>query len=196
MTSKQPLDTARLHVCALGSVADVAKSLVRFDMVTLLSPEQTGHDHRVSGCVRRLELFFHDVTSIEPGFVAPDRAMMQELLAFAGGARDRPLLIHCWAGISRSSAAAYAIACDRNHGLENEIAGELRRRAPSVSPNRLMVKLADDMLGRNGRMIHAIDRIGRGANAFVGDPYQLPLSWPIEGSQRPPTGNRSQTPAR
>jgi predicted protein tyrosine phosphatase len=89
-------------------------------------------------------------------------------------------VIHCWAGISRSSAAAYVLACDRNPGFELEIAGELRHRAPSVTPNSLMVRLADDLLGRNGRMVQAIERIGRGADAFEGQPYRLPLSWPIE----------------
>jgi predicted protein tyrosine phosphatase len=89
------------------------------------------------------------------------------------------MLIHCWAGISRSSAAAYVIACDRNPGFERDIADELRRRAPSVTPNRLMVALADNLLDRDGRMTEAISRIGRGADAFEGEPYRLPLSWPI-----------------
>ena len=104
---------------------------------------------------------------------------MQAILDFGREAADRAMLIHCWAGISRSSAAAYAIACDRNPGFERDIAEELRRRAPSVTPNRLMVSLADDLLGRGGRMAEAIDHIGRGADAFEGEPYQLPLSWPI-----------------
>jgi len=104
---------------------------------------------------------------------------MQEILDFARDGRDHEMLIHCWAGISRSSAAAYVIACDRNPGFERDIADELRRRAPSVTPNRLMVVLADDLLDRNGRMTEAINRIGRGADAFEGEPYQLPLSWPI-----------------
>jgi len=43
-----------------------------------------------------------------------------------------------------------------------------------------MVSLADDLLGGSGRMTEAIHRIGRGAVAFEGEPYQLPLSWPIE----------------
>ena len=92
----------------------------------------------------------------------PDRAGPRH---DAGGARFRPqrpkhqraLLIHCWAGISRSSAAAYAIACDRNPGFERDIAIELRRRSPSATPNRLMVRLADDLLQRDGRMVEAID---------------------------------------
>jgi hypothetical protein len=42
-----------------------------------------------------------------------------------------------------------------------------------------MVKLADDILNRHGRMSTAIARIGRGAEAAEGEPYQLPLRWPI-----------------
>jgi predicted protein tyrosine phosphatase len=90
------------------------------------------------------------------------------------------MLIHCWAGISRSSAAAFAIACDHNPGHERAVADELRRRAAFVTPNRIMAELADNLLGRGGRMVDAIDRIGRGAEAFEGSPYQLPLLWPIE----------------
>ena len=87
----------------------------------------------------------------------------------------RPLLIHCWAGISRSCAAAYILACDRNPGHEQEIAVDLRRRAPFATPNRLMVQLADDMLVRGGRMVDAIDAIGRGAEATWGEPFRLPV---------------------
>lgn len=196
MNSELSRDTRYLHVCSLGSVADVARRLVRFDLVTLLSPDHASGDQRVVGRERHLKLSFHDITEIRPGFVAPDSAMMQDVIAFARDARDRPMLIHCWAGISRSSAAAYAIACDRNPGFERMIADELRRRAPSVTPNRLMVEIADELLGRNGRMIEAIARIGRGADAFFGDPYRLPSSWPIECSQRSPAETRSRTSAR
>jgi predicted protein tyrosine phosphatase len=55
----------------------------------------------------------------------------------------------------------------------------LRRRAPFVTPNRLMVRLADEMLARDGRMVEAIEKIGRGAEAREGEPYQLPLRWPV-----------------
>lgn len=104
---------------------------------------------------------------------------MQAIVDFGRDAADKRMLIHCWAGISRSSAAAYVIACDRNPGFEHDIADELRRRAPSVTPNRLMIQLADDLFGRHGRMVAAIARIGRGAEAFEGETYRLPLHWPI-----------------
>jgi predicted protein tyrosine phosphatase len=169
-----------LYVCPLRRLSGVAADLDRFDLLTLLSPSHEGEEHRALGCDRHLELSFHDITETRPGFVAPDKAIMQAILDFARAARGRKLLIHCWAGISRSSASAYAIACDRNPGFEREIANELRRRAPSVTPNHLMVSLADDLLGRNGRMTEAILGIGRGAEALEGEPYRLPLSWPIE----------------
>ena len=180
MTAKLPDATPYLYVCSLSGLSAVAAGLDRFDLLTLLSPSHEGCDHRALACDRHLELSFHDITETRPGLVAPDRAIMQAILDFAREAPDHKMLIHCWAGISRSSAAAYVIACDRNPGFEREIAEELRRRAPSVTPNRLMVSLADDLLGRSGRMTEAIHRIGRGADAFEGEPYQLPLSWPIE----------------
>jgi predicted protein tyrosine phosphatase len=180
VTAQFPDDRPHLYVCPLSGLSGVAAGLDRFDLLTLLSPGHEAADHRALNCDWHLELSFHDITEIRPGLVAPDRAIMQAILDFARAARERKLLIHCWAGISRSSAAAYVVACDSNPGFEQAIAEELRRRAPSVTPNRLMVSLADDLLGRSGRMTEAIHSIGRGAEAFEGEPYQLPLSWPIE----------------
>ena len=179
MTPERQREEPGLHVCPLSGLSGMAASLGQFDLLTLLSPDHAGDDHRVLACERHLELSFHDITELRPGLVAPDRAIVQQIVDFARDARDRAILIHCWAGISRSSAAAYLIACDHNPGFERDIADELRRRAPSVTPNRLMVALADDLLGRDGRMTEAINRIGRGADAFEGEPYRLPMSWPI-----------------
>lgn len=179
VTTKAPNGIPYLYVCSLTGLSGLAAGLDRFDLLTLLSPSHDGEAHRALTCDRHLELSFHDIAETRPGLVAPDRTIVQAILDFGRGVHGGKLLIHCWAGISRSSAAAYAIACDRNPGFEYEIAEELRRRAPSVTPNRLMVSLADDLLKRSGRMTEAIHRIGRGTDAFEGEPYQLPLSWPI-----------------
>lgn len=169
-----------IHVSSLSGLPDVAASLNSFDLLTLLSPTATARDW--SGLVRErhVQLAFHDIVEPSPDLVAPDAGTIRTILEFARGSIDgRPMLIHCWAGISRSSAAAYVIACDRNPGYEQAIADELRKRSAYVTPNRLMVRLADELLGRDGRMVEAITRIGRGADAFEGAPYQLPLAWPI-----------------
>lgn len=38
-----------------------------------------------------------------------------------------------------------------------------------------MVQLADDLLSREGRMVDAIDAIGRGAEAAHGEPFEFPI---------------------
>ncbi|MDB5655182.1 MAG: protein tyrosine phosphatase [Tardiphaga sp.] len=167
-----------IYVSSLSGLADVAASLESFDLLTLLSPSAELPDLEVAPA-RHLRLAFHDITILTPDLIAPDAMMLRAILDFGRASDRRALLIHCWAGISRSSAAAYAIACDRNPGFENDIADELRRRSPLVTPNKLMVQLADDLLGRRGMMVEAIARIGRGADAFEGAPYQLPLKWPL-----------------
>ena len=168
-----------IHVSSLSALGSVTSRLHRYDLLTLLSPGHPETDWSALACDRHLRLAFHDIAEPMPGLTAPDRDLMQAVLDFGRDVGEqRALLIHCWAGISRSSAAAFAIACDRNPGFERDIATELRRRAPSATPNRLMVRLADDLLQRDGRMIEAIDGIGRGAEAREGEPYQLPLKWP------------------
>ena len=51
----------------------------------------------------------------------------------------------------------------------------MRWLSPSATPNIRLVTLADAMLGRQGRMIEAIEAIGRGADAFEGVPFALPI---------------------
>jgi predicted protein tyrosine phosphatase len=168
-----------IHVSSLSALDSVTARLQSYDLLTLLSPDYPQIDWTAFACERHLRLAFHDIVEPMPGLTAPDRDMMQAVLDFGRNAGpQRALLIHCWAGISRSSAAAFAVACDRNPGFERDIAIELRRRSPSATPNRLMVRLADDLLERNGRMVEAIDGIGRGAEAREGEPYALPLKWP------------------
>lgn len=145
----------------------------------MLSPVTAGDSSLLAlAPQRRLQLVFHDVVEATPEFIAPSDATVQAIIDFGRSRTGKaPMLVHCWAGISRSSAAAYLLACDSNPGREHAIADELRRRAPFVTPNRLMIALADDMLGRRGRMVDAIARIGRGVEASEGTPYQLPMQF-------------------
>jgi predicted protein tyrosine phosphatase len=169
-----------IHVTSLSALGTVIARLQNYDLLTLLSPGHPETDWSAFSCVRHVRLAFHDIVEPMPGLTLPDRDTMQAVLDFGRQSEpQRALLIHCWAGISRSSAAAFVIACDRNPSFERDIASELRRRAPFVTPNRLMIRLADELLGRDGRMLEAIEKIGRGAEAREGEPYQLPLHWPI-----------------
>ena len=150
------IDSPMIHVSSLNALSIVTARLPSYDLLTLLSPDYPLADFSAFACGRHLRLAFHDIVEPMPGLVAPDRELMRAVLEF--GRRTGPqraLLIHCWAGISRSSAAAFAMACERNPGFERDIAIELRRRSPSSTPNRLMVRLADDLLDRKSTRLNS-----------------------------------------
>lgn len=125
---------------------------------------------------RHLRLTMSDVvdSSVDE---APSEKHVLDLLTFARQwTADAPMLVHCWAGVSRSMAATFAILCDRlGPDREFQIARAMRLRAPHADPNRLFVRFADKVLGRSGRMIDAIDAIGRGALTAEGHLVEIPL---------------------
>ena len=91
--------------------------------------------------------------------------------------RPPPMIVHCWAGISRSTASAFAIACMLNEpGRERDIAIQLRRLAPHAQPNTRIVAFADHLLSRDGRMVDAVDAMGPGRVVFEGVPFALPVT--------------------
>jgi len=144
-------------------------------VVTLLAPDTPHESPRGVDQERHLKLFFHDIVQHLDGHTPPTAADAEKMLAFfQSWQREAPMLIHCWAGISRSTAAAFTALCMlRPTADEEELALELRRASPSATPNRLIVSLADDILGRQGRMVKAVEKIGRGADAFEGTPFIL-----------------------
>lgn len=162
-------------VCPLNKAEPLAAAHDVSHVISLLGP---GTPHRSFAGVtaeRHLRLTFHDIAQPTDGFSPPGVADAERLVSFLRGwRRDRPMLIHCWAGISRSTAAAYTALCLlRPASDEEDLARELREASPSATPNRLIVALADQLLGREGRMVRAIAAIGRGADAFEGTPFTL-----------------------
>ncbi len=121
-----------------------------------------------------LKLTMHDIAMPVEGMKPPGASQVEDLITFIQGwDRQNPMLIHCWAGISRSTASAYITQCifspDRT---EEDLATELRQISPSATPNPLIIAHADGLLGREGRMVAAINNIGRGANAFEGNVFE------------------------
>jgi predicted protein tyrosine phosphatase len=164
-------------VCPLDAVQDQIGLHGAARVVSLLGPD-TPHkdfDGIVAGC--HLKLTFHDIVEPMPGFVPPREYDAKLLVDFLKGwNQEKPILIHCWAGISRSTASAFAALCmSKPRADEAELAWQLRQASPTATPNRLLVSFADKLLGREGRMVRAIDAIGRGESAFAGVPFKLAL---------------------
>jgi len=161
-------------VSSLSRAPDLVSQHGASHVVSLLGPETPHRDFGLTEH-RHLKLSFHDIIQPADGFSAPRAADAERLVGFLGTwDRGAPMLIHCWAGISRSTAAAYTAMClFRPKADEEELAFELRSASPSATPNRLIVSFTDSLLGRQGRMLRAIELIGRGEEAFEGEPFYL-----------------------
>jgi predicted protein tyrosine phosphatase len=143
--------------------------------ISILSPDSEFPLFESVAGDNHLRLSFHDVAAASPGLAAPGVHDMMRLLTFIRSwDKAAPLLIHCWAGISRSTASAYIATCLLQPECgEDELAWRLREASPSATPNPMLIKLADEALGRDGRMRRAINDIGRGEDAFEGMPFVL-----------------------
>jgi predicted protein tyrosine phosphatase len=168
-----------LIVCSLSDMPQVVSRRQASHLVTLMDPGLPVE--RPLGVLesRHLRLDIDDISQPMEGYVVPDEKSVLRLLEFSRTwDASAPMVVHCYAGISRSTASAFVIACDRNPEVaEQRIATTLRRAASHAFPNRRIVALADDILARNGRMVDAIDAIG--GNNFVasGVPFDLPARY-------------------
>lgn len=169
------MSDGRLYVCSLTKVVDTVRDSGARSLVTIL----TAGASLVRPCEispeRHLRIAVSDIDAPREGHILPGEEHIDRLLAFLEEwDRSAPLVIHCYAGVSRSPAAAFVAACALTpRRSELDIARELRRVSPTATPNRRLVAIADDRLGRGGRMSAAIAAIGRGADCYEGAPFAL-----------------------
>jgi predicted protein tyrosine phosphatase len=55
------------------------------------------------------------------------------------------------------------------------IAQQIRSISATATPNPRIVAIADRLLARDGRMVAAVEAIGRGEMAYEGIPFRLDL---------------------
>jgi predicted protein tyrosine phosphatase len=166
-----------LHVCPLSRLRATVTAAGASHVVSLVGPGARVERPPTVPADRHLVIGVSDIVQPLDGHVLATGEHIGQLIAFVRAwDRESPLVVHCWAGISRSTAAAYIAACalapERG---EDALARALRAASPSATPNPRFVALADDLLGRSGRMVEAVRAIGRGADAMEGAPFALSL---------------------
>lgn len=165
-------------VCPLSRAPHIARQHKPSRAVSLLDRDTTFPALGLGD--RHLQLDVHDIETEMEGLDACCDTRMRTIIDFVSSwDRSAPILIHCYAGISLSTATAYITACIHNPSADEAlIAQKLREVSPTATPNRRFVALADTALGRNGRMSVAIESIGRGFPRWPDIPEAQPFELP------------------
>jgi predicted protein tyrosine phosphatase len=163
----QPLSISMLTICGIEELTLHGSRGVTH-VLSILDPEEPDPGAFASyGTHHRALLRFHDEIEPRAGIVLPTRAHIEEIIAFgrsladsAHENREGHLLVHCHAGISRSTAAmATLLAQVYPERDEASIFARLLAMRPKAWPNSRMIGYADEMLGRDGRMLRALGRL-------------------------------------
>lgn len=150
-----------IYVCSLEAFPALADEVGPSHVVSMLADDEFPISPPSVLPGNHLCLSFHDIITPLPGHRPPALGHVERLIAF-GESWDRsgPLISHCFAGVSRSSAAAFIFLCMRHPGKEHKVARRMRADGGHLQPNRLMVELADQLLDKGGRMLAALDEMG------------------------------------
>jgi predicted protein tyrosine phosphatase len=166
-----------IYVCSLSRLEETLAMAGADRVISLLAANTMFTRPSRIRAENHLLLSMHDIIDVQPDMTPPGAEHVERLFDFARSwDRQRPLVVHCYAGISRSTAAAYIIsAMLAPHRDEHELARALRTASPSATPNQRLIAIADELLRRDGRMTAAIAAIGRGSEAFEGTPFAFPI---------------------
>ena len=164
-----------IYICPLADVHDHAAAFRPSHVLSMLGDDEFPATPPGIAAERHLRLRFHDIDEPAYGLQAPEPHHIRSILEFgAAWAASGPVIVHCFAGVSRSTAAALTLVAQANPGQERAAARLLRERAPHAKPNRRMIRLADEALGLGGRLADAVDGMGTPDFATMGSLVALP----------------------
>jgi predicted protein tyrosine phosphatase len=167
-----------IHVCSLARLHATVEETRAQHVVTLLKQIHLIAQPLPIPAGNHLHVGVDDIAKPIDGHIHPAEEHVDRLIDFVQRwDRSAPLVVHCFAGISRSTAAAFITACAlRPERDEAGIAQAIRTSSPTASPNRLLVEIADRQLDRGGRMVAAVEKIGPAVFATEGVPFRLDLA--------------------
>ncbi len=161
-----PVSISVLTICGIDELPSHGSRSVSH-VLSVLDPERPDITAFADyGAHHRTTLRFHDIIDPLPGQIMPSREHMEAILDFGTSLGDSRaqrteghLLVHCHMGISRSTAAMVTLMTQAEPEVDDEeIFTRLRGIRRQAWPNSVMIAMADEMLGRNGRMVEALRR--------------------------------------
>src|SRR5262245_64832223 len=101
-----------IHVCSLSRLHATVEATGAGHVVTLLKDTDRVERPRTILAANHLILGMDDIATPLDGYIMPGDEHVRRLIAFVlGWDRRRPMVVHCYAGISSSTAGAYVVAC-------------------------------------------------------------------------------------
>lgn len=166
-----------VHVCPLSQVPDTVARAGASHLISLINDDTPVRRPEAIAAANHLFLGVNDIVAPMEGMVLPGEDHVRTLIDFVGRwDRKRPMVVHCYAGISRSTAAAFIALCAVSPAREESaIARRMRAASRFATPNSLIVAHGDRLLARAGRMSAAIAAIGRGEEAIESIPFAIPI---------------------
>jgi predicted protein tyrosine phosphatase len=163
----QKISTSLLTICGLEEL-ELHSTRGITHVLSILDPEWpepvafSAYDRH-----HRTTLYFHDVIEPGAGLVLPKPEHVEAILEFGRSMADKAaerddahLLVHCHMGVSRSTAAMAILMAQSNYPeTEDWIFSRLLELRPQAWPNSLMVEFADELLGKDGRLISALAQL-------------------------------------
>jgi predicted protein tyrosine phosphatase len=151
----------RFAICGLDEL-DLHAGSGMTHVVSILDPEWPEPEaFALYDRHERLRLRFHDVIDEDPmiEIEAPQLHHVEAILQFGDALDGARLLVHCHAGISRSTAATMLLLAQADPARDPDlIVAEIVERRPKAWPNLRMVELGDALLGRRGALVQAARR--------------------------------------
>ena len=166
---REPMSTSRtaprITICGIPELGEPSAAAVTH-VLSILGPNSPDPPELAAFAPhRRLILRFHDVIEPQPDQIAPTRDDVERLLAFGREVSETPkahLLVHCRAGVSRSTASAALILMQANPEWPASTALDaVAAIRPRAWPNLLILEFGDALLGRNGEIVAAAGAIYR-----------------------------------
>ncbi|EKV28704.1 putative protein tyrosine phosphatase [Caenispirillum salinarum AK4] len=150
-----------ISICGLRELVAFSEKGVSH-VVTIIDPDHPDPEvFEIYPEHTRVVWRFDDHVTPVDGAVMPDEAAVDRILELGERLRDSHvdhLLIHCHAGVSRSTATAAILMTQFNPGREEEAFEHLRQIRPRSWPNGLLCAIADEKLGRGGKLVEAMAR--------------------------------------
>ena len=159
------MENLRVTICGIPELGEHCAAGVTH-VLSILDPDWPDPpDFAGFASHRRLALYFHDIIEPRRDRLPPSREDVVRILEFGRQAAEPAgthLLVHCHAGVSRSTAAVALILAqaypDRPAG---EVLDRVAQLRPRAWPNLRILEFGDALLRRNGEIVAAASTIYR-----------------------------------